>query len=242
MSSTKVSIFIAAYNQAPFLSQAIESAVYQDCAVSFEVIVINDGSTDGTPAVMQRYQSNPRLRIYHQANQGLSRTCNRGLAEAQGEFFVRLDADDYLERTAISDLLTGIDQTEPAVAVYSDRYVEYADGTRTTSRATPDNLFDMIACGVLMHTDELREVGGYRDVFWEEYDLFLRLKAKGAFVHIPRPLYHYRRHSANMTNDTVRRVEGWRELIMLHGAKTVRKAGDVNAIMELRELLDAGSV
>ena len=92
-----VSVIIPSYNHAQFLAESIES-VLQD----FEVIVIDDGSTDHTASVVAQY---PRVRYIRQDNQGLSAARNRGIRETSGPFLVFLDADDKLLPRALEATL-----------------------------------------------------------------------------------------------------------------------------------------
>src|SRR5215211_9350661 len=87
-----VSVVIPCYNQAHFLGEAIESVLSQSYR-NFEILVVDDGSTDNTSEVASRYE---RVRIVRQENRGLSGARNRGLREAKGEYVVFLDADDRL--------------------------------------------------------------------------------------------------------------------------------------------------
>ena len=87
-----VSVVIPCYNQAHFLSEAIESVLSQTCE-SFEIIVVDDGSTDNTSELASRYQ---KVRLLRQENRGVSAARNAGLAESEGEYVVFLDADDRL--------------------------------------------------------------------------------------------------------------------------------------------------
>jgi len=89
-----VSVVIPAYNRAALLLQAVDSVLAQSYA-AHEVLIVDDGSTDGTrEAVASRFGSNPKVRYFHQTNAGVSAARNRGLREAGGEFVAFLDSDD----------------------------------------------------------------------------------------------------------------------------------------------------
>jgi glycosyltransferase involved in cell wall biosynthesis len=94
-----VSIIIPCYNTERFVEEAIQSALDQK-SVPVEVIVVNDGSTDRSPEILNHIQDS-RLRVIHQENRGLSGARNRGLSEANGEWIVFLDADDLLKPDAL---------------------------------------------------------------------------------------------------------------------------------------------
>src|SRR5262245_2930157 len=89
----RVSAVITAFNGEPYLADAIESVLNQTMPVH-ELVVVDDGSTDQTAAVVRRYTS-PRVRLVQQKNQGLPRARNRGLAETTGELVCFLDCDDF---------------------------------------------------------------------------------------------------------------------------------------------------
>jgi glycosyltransferase involved in cell wall biosynthesis len=91
-----VSVVIPCYNQARFLGEAIESVLSQSYR-AFEVVVVDDGSTDNTSEVVARYAgADAGVRLIRQENRGLAGARNRGLAEAEGEYVVFLDSDDRL--------------------------------------------------------------------------------------------------------------------------------------------------
>ncbi len=90
--SVEVSVLLPVYNGAPYIREALDSVLAQDHP-SFEVIVINDGSTDDTAAILAGY-TDPRLRIIHQENAGLAVTLHRGVELARGKYVARQDADD----------------------------------------------------------------------------------------------------------------------------------------------------
>ena len=92
----KFSVIIPLYNKREFIVQAVESVLAQECA-EFELLVVDDGSTDGSAELLEALVSDPRLRVIRQDNMagagGQAR--NTGMSEAQGEWFAFLDADDY---------------------------------------------------------------------------------------------------------------------------------------------------
>jgi hypothetical protein len=92
MSQPRVSVILPVYNGREYLAEAINSVLSQSYG-DFELIAINDGSTDGSGAVLEKI-TDPRLRVFHQSNQGLAATLNRGIALAQGKYIARQDQDD----------------------------------------------------------------------------------------------------------------------------------------------------
>lgn len=223
--SPQVSVIVAAYNHARFLPQALESVLSQDLgAEQFEVLVIDDGSTDATPEVLRGYTS--RLMVLTQPHQGLAAACNAGFATARGEYLARVDADDLVEPSWLRQMLEVLECHPEACCVYPDYVQLLTDGTAQPMPADEGNLFSLLACGVVFRAEAVRAVGGLRPLYWEEYDLYLRLQAHGTFVHLSEPLYLYRRHSLNMTADERARMAGWQQLLAVWGKERLLASGD----------------
>ncbi|WP_158593413.1 glycosyltransferase [Nitrosovibrio sp. Nv6] len=114
-----VSVVLPVYNQANLLGESIESVLAQTYK-QFELIVINDGSTDDVEAVLERYADNLKVRIYSQPNQKLPKALTNGFAYAQGEFWTWTSADNLMEPTMLELLVEKL-QSEPTVdMVYAD--------------------------------------------------------------------------------------------------------------------------
>lgn len=223
-------VLVCCYNGAETLSKALDSAVSQSLPPGeYEVLVIDDRSTDGTPDVIQRFiKSFPNVRsLRNQHNLGLVASCNRGLAEAHGEFFIRLDADDVFTNGILESLAKPL--TEGITDfVYCDRYEVSADEGQTRHVCVePFNIYNLIAIGTMLRTKLLREVGGYRSLFWEEFDLYIRYLLKSGLppVHVPEPLFYYSNHPGSMTADAMAVAKGWEELFGEWDLQTLRSFG-----------------
>ncbi len=227
---TLVSVVICSYNSADTLEAALDSALDQSLpSEDYEVLLVDDGSTDGTYKLAEAYvKRNPTLFYLRLAvNKGLVSACNHGLKAAQGRYLIRLDADDSFHRDILSSSLVPLEQDKTDL-VYCDRYdVALAEGGRQLVKLEVFDLFRMIASGTMMRTEIMREVGGYRELFWEEYDLYLRYLqcSRRPPVRVPRPLYYYSRHPSSMTADQTRVHEGWEQLKSLWGKATLKEYG-----------------
>lgn len=105
MSESLVSIIVPIYNAGPYLEQCLDSIVGQTHD-NLEIILLNDGSTDNSLSVMQRYAANDnRIKIIDKQNQGYGATCNRGLTEATGTWISIVEPDDWIEPSMYSDML-----------------------------------------------------------------------------------------------------------------------------------------
>src|ERR1051325_1413095 len=120
-----ISVIIPCYNQGHYLAQAIDSALDQ-LYPSLEVIVVDDGSTDGTPLVAASY---PAVRLVRQPNSGLAAARNRGLADCRGTYVVFLDADDRLEPGALRAGASRLDSLPECAFVYGHVRLIDADGS-----------------------------------------------------------------------------------------------------------------
>lgn len=119
-----ISVVIPVYNVEKYLAQCVDSVLDQTFQ-DFEIILVDDGATDSSRAMCDEYaQKDARIRVIHQPNGGLSAARNTGLSAASGEYIYFLDSDDYIEPTALADLVSAVQQ-EQADVVFFDGYVFY---------------------------------------------------------------------------------------------------------------------
>lgn len=111
MQQTKLSIIIPAYNAEAYLRQCVESCLTQDLPqASYEILVVDDGSTDNTLQVARALESGHScITVLSQANQGVSAARNTGIAHAKGEYTLFVDSDDYLERDSLGKIISHSD-------------------------------------------------------------------------------------------------------------------------------------
>lgn len=149
----KLSIVIPAYNTEAYLGRCLESCLHQDLPESeYEIVVVNDGSTDGTPDVAKRYAAgHSGVKLYSQENGGLSRARNAGLARAEGEYVWFVDSDDTIAPQCLWALLALCEGGNlDILAVSSERIVD--------GKAYPHFVFDPSLRGeVLSGPDVLRK-------------------------------------------------------------------------------------
>ena len=233
---TRVSVILCCYNDADRVATALESLEKQTLARDrYDVIFVDDGSTDDTEHVARAFQRRLHLRyVRHPLNRGLPASCNRGLREASGDYCIRLDADDVFDPTILEVMCPPL-EAGLADFVYCDR-VDY-DVQRHESRAVclePFNLFHLIAVGTMMRRDLLQAIGGYRNLFWEEYDLYLRylLKSSRPPHHIPQPLVTHMIRGDSMTADRRRVREGWEEFRRRWPRETLERFGALPSGMD----------
>jgi glycosyltransferase involved in cell wall biosynthesis len=202
-----VTVLICTYNRAGWLGEAIDSALAQTWPV--EVVVVDDGSDDDTPAVLAKYGE--RIRVFrHPANAGKPAALNTGLAQLRGEAYLVLDDDDCLVPGAIAALAGALFMDEQRVAACGDTIVFDGESGaaldwRPATRLPPERWRHAVLVTVpampgatLVRTSAQRRLDPYdpRLVRGQDMDHFLRLSALGAAVCVPLPVQLYRRHDA----------------------------------------------
>lgn len=226
---TRVSVIICSYNDGDVLSSAIRSVLLQTVPrEQYELVIVDDGSTDETARIVRRFAEDALVKyLRNETNQGLVPAANRGLRTAEGEFVVRLDADDVLAPSALETLLEAADSND-AELVYSDRYeIDEENAVTYVDTGGPLDVFKLIAIGTLFRNNTARDVGGYREVFWEEYDFYIRYlqEINGGYTHVPCPVVVYHQHAGSMTADEGRVRKGWGELVDIWGEERLREYG-----------------
>ncbi|MBF6569700.1 MAG: glycosyltransferase [Candidatus Binataceae bacterium] len=202
---TRVSIIIPVYNGAATLAAAIDSALAQDFAGGFELIVVNDGSTDTTAEVIEGYRG--RVQVVNRANGGLSAARNSGAAIANGEYLAFLDADDLWTVDKLSATIAALDDRPEVVLVYSDAVQvdelgrEISPALVAPELARAPSMSDLLErwWPILPSTAVVRrrifdQVGGFFAPMrsYEDMDFWLRAREVGEFEYLPRALAIYR--------------------------------------------------
>lgn len=122
-----VSVIIPAYNCARYVSEAIDSALAQTYK-DFEVIVVDDGSTDDTSQILEPYIQSGKIRYFYQENAGAGAARNKGILEAKGEFLAFLDADDVLLKNSLSKRVDFLQKNPKVDLVFADYYTKRKEG------------------------------------------------------------------------------------------------------------------
>jgi cellulose synthase/poly-beta-1,6-N-acetylglucosamine synthase-like glycosyltransferase len=217
-----VSVLLPVRDGGPHLAEAIASLEAQTLG-DFEVLAVDDGSTDDTPEVLAAWAArDPRVRVLGQPHSGIVAALERARAAARGDYLARMDADDVCEPTRLEEQLALMQGDRTLVACGCG--VEYfplasvRDGARryeewlnalVTPGAVARAIF--VECPLAHPTFFLRastvaEVGGYRDAGWaEDYDLLLRLwGAGGRLGTVPRTLLRWREGPGRLSRTDTR--------------------------------------
>lgn len=198
-----ITVLLPVYNSNTFIAEAVESVLDQTYS-NFELLIIDDGSTDGTGKILQRLAAkDSRIRLFQRENRGLVATLNEGIALCSSEFVARMDADDYAlpHRLAVQYAYM---REHPETAVCSAGMEEYETGRSLTWAGYGEAVRARLLFGcclyhptILARRSALLAVGGYDAAMpcAEDYDLWVRLAESGySLAVLPQVLLRYRVH------------------------------------------------
>ncbi len=221
----RFSVIIPAFNTAAYVGGTIESVRCQTVP-DWELVVVDDGSTDGTAAVAEGVDD-PRVRLIRQANQGVSAARNRGAAAAQGEFFLFLDSDDHLRPDALERLGAHLAAHPDADVAYGELATISEDGRlrhggrpvfgpRPSGRILPALLAGgfMVTGMALMRAEGFRRSGGFDESLRlsQDWEFLCRMAAQGEILYLQGPpVLEYRLRQTSATHSLGRGDAGFAE-------------------------------
>jgi glycosyltransferase involved in cell wall biosynthesis len=198
----KVSVVMAVYNGEKYVHESIDSILCQTFD-DFEFIIINDASTDITPEILRSYKD-PRIIILNNPeNIGLTRSLNRGLKFARGEYIARMDADDISLPNRFECQVAYLDaHLEVGLLATSFLFIDESGNDKMISRPATDQQFkeklmkgNQFCHGVVMFRRAcIDKIGGYREEYRyaQDYDLWLRIMEKYGVASLDEVLFKYR--------------------------------------------------
>ncbi len=192
--SPLVSVIMAAYNAAEHIAEALESALAQDWR-PLEIVVVDDGSTDDTAAIVARY---PDVVYVRQENQGPSAARNAAAEHSSGEFVANFDSDDLLPTTRVSDQVGFLLAHPEAGAVFGRQ--EWMNAPDWMARDSVYGDVDGIPLSsVMFRRDVFFDLGGYDTSFvhGEDMDILVRMREHGIAYHVIPEIVLYRRYQAS---------------------------------------------
>jgi glycosyltransferase involved in cell wall biosynthesis len=209
MNNPDISVIMPVHNYATYLPAAIESVLNQTYD-NFEIIIIDDGSTDNSLEVMHSY-SDPRLRLFsNKKNKGISLTLNYGLAAAKGRYIARMDADDMSVPTRFATQLAFLEENKEYGMVGSFGNRITADGEWESLLEFPvdhdDIAFEMIFGCQFIHSAVMMRKGLVKKLKYdavmqnaEDYELWFRMMDQALVYNLPIPLVNIRKHDSNVS-------------------------------------------
>jgi len=203
-----ISIIIPTFNRAEYIGEAIDSVLAQTYK-DYEIIVVDDGSTDNTQKVLEQYEG--KIKYFFKENGGEASARNYGIEKAQGEFIAYLDSDDLWCPEKLELQMQEFEKDEKVGLVHTSMEVVTEDGTSTgeykpTSPAeTPMDFLEnkrILMC-VLVKKEIFSQLGLFDETMriGVDTDMWLRLSQKYKIKYIDKPLAKVRKHDTNISSD-----------------------------------------
>jgi len=211
-----VTVLLPVYNAAPYIREAVDSVLAQTYT-PFELLIINDGSTDGTAEILESY-TDPRIRLVHQPNMGLIKTLNKGIELAQGKYVARFDADDVCYPERLQEQVDFLNENPEYVLIGSE--ADYMDDEGNflfrykfkyyedeEIRAAGFMICPVIHSAAMFVKDKVIAAGGYDDhaITFEDHLLWRDLAEYGKIKNVHKAWIKVRFNAASATVD-----EKWR--------------------------------
>ncbi len=220
-----VSVVIPVFNGAATIAAAIDSAIAQEFAGELEVIVVNDGSTDGTSSVLDAYRG--RVIVIDRVNGGPAAARNAGVRASRGEYVAFLDADDIWMPNKLEKTLAALDRDGDAAMVYTNASMIGVNGEMLGTTYTPEaekrapamedmlsGRWNILPSTVVMKRAAFDAIGGFHEEFatghpqWEDSYFMLVAREHGRFVYLDEPTALYR--VAGSVEESLKRRRVWR--------------------------------
>lgn len=207
----KVSIIMPSYNSSEWISRAITSIQSQELK-NWELIIINDGSTDDTPAILDDFsKSDERIVVVHQPNQGVAASRQKGIDLAHGEYIIHIDSDDWVEADFLSTMYK-VAKEKDADMVWCDIYINedcrWSIPCEENSDAMIREIMKQRIWGSLWNRLFRTSICKARNVsfpkecsMWEDMAFVVQcLTYCKNIVHVTKPLYHYRQVQSSLVH------------------------------------------
>lgn len=206
MKGPDISVVVTNYNYAKYVRRCLRSLLSQDLDRNrYEIIVVDDHSRDDSVEAIEAFREAGEIKlIVNKRNVGVGACSRIGVDHSRGKFFVRVDADDYVQPPFLSMLYNCLRFCPQYIGVSCDYFL-----TDNHERILGVESFqeNALACGLMLRTSHLEIVGSYnkRKKVFEDRDLFRRLDREKIF-HLPVPLYNYVKHGRSLTDRAPRMI------------------------------------
>jgi len=206
----KVSVVLPTYNQAEFLPKALDS-IFNQSWQDFELIVVNDGSTDETPTILANYRQRYDFTLIHQENQKLPKTLNNGFKQAKGTYLTWTSSDNLMRPNMLAVLVDALDKNPQVGLVYADwEVIDENDKFLGTVQTFDFDRYLLMRTNYInacfMYRRTCQETVGLYDpeyIYAEDWEYWLRIASTFDMMRVPQPLYQYRVHGASLTEKEV---------------------------------------
>ena len=223
----KYSIIITNYNYHKFLDKCISSCLNQETKISFEVLLVDDGSSSRSIEVIKKYKNTSNFKIFFLKNKGLEKAANFGILKSKGKYILRVDADDLLVSNFLNKIDNYIMRYPNYKFYYSNYHIVDEDDKIISTKFLPKfsteeitERGDFLATGTVYERNIIIKFGLYdttkKNCGLENYSLILRLilsKVKG--FRINEPLFFFRLHKKSMSKKKMRKIKNYGFLLAI---------------------------
>ncbi len=245
-----VTVYITNYNYGQYLIKAIESVLSQTYDY-MELIIIDDGSDDGSRSIIEKYSPRANVFSVFQKNKGLNASNNVAFKMARGKYIMRLDADDFLAPQAVEIMTSELERNSDCALVFPDYYLVDKE-EKVIEQVIRHNfekdvsLLDQPAHGActLIRKSILESIGGYDQTFsiQDGYDLWLNIIDKYPVRNVNLPLFYYRQHDKSITSNEKKLLQTRGQIKAKHVQKRQLAPNNVIAIIPVRgQIIDPRS-
>lgn len=226
----KVSIILPTFNGALYINKSVDSILNQDFE-DFELIVVDDASTDNTPVILKEYKKrDERIRVLHNnRNKKLPRSLNIGFHQAKGEYFTWTSDDNFYRNDAIKKMVKVLDEHKEVDIVYCKYFIiDEKDKIIGSSVLNKPSMLYIKNCigACFMYRRNVHEVLRGFDInkfLFEDYDFWLRAYDYGFnFYGINENLYYYRLHKNSLTEQRKKEIDKVTKLLLKQNVKKVK--------------------
>lgn len=237
----RISVVMSVYNGEKYLREAIESILRQTFT-DFEFIIVNDGSTDSSLEIIQSYPDERIRLINNEKNIGLTKSLNKALKLAGGEYIARQDADDISLPNRFEEQMKYFEEHPETALLGTSFYRIGRDGEVIGKRialANPDNKLrqenQFMHGSVMFRKEVIDNLGGYNELirYSQDYELWLRIAKHYQTRNLTRVLYQFRHHDDNI------RLKNWEESTLCH-LLALRLTGDELDKEMIEVIIDRG--
>lgn len=200
MRGPDISVVVTNYNYGQYIRRCLRSLLNQDLERSrYEIIVVDDRSKDDSLQAIEAFAEAGDIRVVvNKKHLGVGGSSRAGVDHSRGKYFVRVDADDYVQPPFLSMLYNFLRFCPNYAGVSCDYFLTDNDERILSVESFKEN---GLACGLMLRTSYLERVGSYnrKKKIFEDHDLFHRIDRTRIF-HLPVPLYNYVKHGKSLTD------------------------------------------
>jgi CMP-N-acetylneuraminic acid synthetase len=241
-----VTVYLPSHNYGRYVEAAIESVLKQTMT-DWELLLIDDGSTDNTSDIFQCYADHPKIQTFKTDKIGLPKVCNFALEKSNGKYIIRLDGDDIFDENILLVLSNHLQNNPEIALVFPDYYLFDANGeiylqARIRQIFQQNHMLDMPPHGActMVRTNVIHELNGYREDLGAQdgFDLWTRIIKKYKCANVNLPLFYYRRHDENLTTNKHRIFNARQQIKRDSVESQLKQSRPIIAVIPIRKYYD----